>query len=384
MKKLTYIVVSVVFFITTYFQAGYPVFASAQSQITRSQVEQRALAMINLKWTFTKAKNTNIDSKYAPFVTLPIQLSGIITGQMTGIPYDWGGMDGLDFNSYNEPWNNFLDAVSTGAFTGNTNSNGGEYIPHTTGIDCSGFVQAAYNIKDNKQSSSSLLNTYFKKIDLSKITHMDILNYPGVHVVIFDRWGLLNGIEGAFTYESTANQIHGGIQGTKKYFISKTTINKGYIPAKYINIIDDAPAPSAAPHPVDAQVFAKISDAVSMVNLHSSPTNSSSILCTVKAGNIIYINDYSLGWYKVSYNGETGWIWGDFIASIQKGKYVTVKNVAQLSIRKSPSSKAQVLGVLQQMQYARVLDYSSDGKWIKISINNLQGFAYASYLSYIY
>lgn len=49
-------------------------------------------------------------------VTLPIQLRGVTTGQMTGIPYNWGGLDSLDFNSYNEPWNNFLDAVDQGAF----------------------------------------------------------------------------------------------------------------------------------------------------------------------------------------------------------------------------------------------------------------------------
>jgi uncharacterized protein YraI len=238
MKKLTYIIVSVVFFITTFCLACHPAFAAAQSHITRSQVEQRALAMINLKWTFSKAKNTSIDSKSASFVTLPIQFKGITTGQMAGIPYNWGGMDSLDYSSDNGPWNNFLDAVRKGAFTGNTNSKKGGYIPHTAGIDCSGFVQAAYNIKHSKLSSSSLLNGFFKRIDLNKIKHMDILDYPGLHVVIFDRWGKYNGVEGAYTYESTANQIHGGIQGTKRYFISKATISKGYIPARYINIID--------------------------------------------------------------------------------------------------------------------------------------------------
>lgn len=314
MRKLMYIIVSVVFFITTLYQACCPVFAAVQSQITRNQVEQRVLSMINLKWAYSKARNSNIDWKSAPFVTLPDQFKGITTAQVTGIPYDWGGMDGLDYNSYNEPWTNFLDAVQKGAVTGNTNSKRSEHAPNTAGIDCSGFVQAAYNIRVNKLSSSALLSTYFKKIDLSKIKHMDILDYPGLHVVIFDRWGSLNGIEGAYTYESTANQIHGGIQGTKKYFISKTTINKGYIPARYINVIDDAPLPS----------------------------------------------------------------------SVQKNKYATVKNVTQLNIRKSPSTKAPILGVLKQTQYARVLGYSSDGKWIKISINNLQGFAYAQFLSYKY
>lgn len=98
--------------------------AAAQTTITRSQVEQRAISMVDLTWTYSADKNSNIDPKYISSVTLPKQLQGVTTAQFTGIPYDWGGIDGVDTYSYNAPWTSFLDAVNKGAFTGNVNSSG--------------------------------------------------------------------------------------------------------------------------------------------------------------------------------------------------------------------------------------------------------------------
>ena len=240
MKKIISITVCTMLLVTTFIFNPKQVFAVVQIPITRGQVEQRALDMINLNWTFTNTKNAVIDPIYASDVTLPKQLSSAGIIQSTGIPYDWGGFDSQDSNSFNEPWKNFLDAVNQGAYTGNVNAHAGlGHIMGTAGLDCSGFVQAAFNIKDYKQSTSTLLNNYFIPISLSDLKHMDILDYPGNHVVIFDCWGSQNGIDGAFTYEATTDQTWGGIQGTKKYFLTKSQIDSGYVPARYINIIED-------------------------------------------------------------------------------------------------------------------------------------------------
>ncbi len=390
MKKTMYIV-SMLFITIVFFQTSHSVFATNQTPITRSQAEQRALSIVNLPWTFSKTNNTNIDSEYLSIVTLPKQLSNSTTSQMTGIPYCWGGLDSIDSSSEDEPWNNFLDAVKQGAYTGNIDANGViGYVPGTAGLDCSGFVQAVFDIKDYKLSTSTLLDSYFKKIDLSQIEHMDILDYPGTHVVIFDQWGSSNGVQGAFTYESTTNQDYGGIQGTKRYFISMADINSGYIPARYINIVDDTtptPAPTPTPtnpYPVNVGTFAKISDNTSWVNFRSAPSDNSNILFAIPSESIIYVNSYSSGWYNVIYQGKEGWIWGAFIAALQKGEYVTIKNAYTLNIRNNPSYTAKILGCLSQNQYARVIGYSQDGSWMQISINNIQGWASINYLSYIY
>ncbi|MCX7884532.1 MAG: SH3 domain-containing protein [Caloramator sp.] len=396
---------SVALFIITFtlipFKTSYSV---AQNPISRSEAEKRALQIINLKWTYSKDKNGYISPDKASYVTSPSQFKDVSSAEFTGIPYNWGGFDGIDTASYGAPWTNFIDAINKGAFAGNVNSSSGMgYIPQTAGLDCSGFVQAVFNIKDWKLSTSTLFNNYFTKIDIKDIKHMDILNKPGDHVVIFDRWGNLNGVDGAFTFESTTDTFYGGIQGAKRYFLSMKEISNGYIAGRYNYILEDtvqtvdssastitqntpsAPAQSESlPKPVSTGIFAKISDSITSANLRSMPSTSSPIITTLPKGTIIYIISYSSGWYNISANGKNGWVWGALVSPIPTGKYVTVKGTTQLNIRQNPSTSSPILGVLKTGQYAEVIGYSSDGMWLKISINGITGWSYKSYLSYIY
>lgn len=378
--------------------------AAAQTPITRSQVEARALGMINYTWEYSSARNGVIDAKYASSVTKPTQLADVSDAQVTGIPYNWGGLDSQYSISTNAPWTSFADAVSKGAFTGNVNASAGYgYVPGTAGLDCSGFVQAAFNIKDWKLSTSTLFNNYFQKIALSDLKHMDILDKPGSHVVIFDKWGTWNGIEGAYTYEATPDQSRGGIQGTKRYFISMKDINNGYIPGRYINIEEDEATTATAtatttpatgttatattttyPHPVNEGAFAQIANVVTNANFRANPSTSAALLGTIPKGTVLYMITYSNGWYQVNYNGNVGWIWGNVLAPIPSGKYVAFTGSNYLNIRVNPSSTATVVGTLQKNQYAEVIGYSADGLWFKISINGITGWANKAYLSYIY
>lgn len=359
--------------------------AAVQTPITRSQVEQRAISLVDLKWTYSADKNSNIDPQYASSITLPKQFQGVTAAQFTGIPYDWGGIDGIDTYSYKAPWISFLDAVNRGAFTGNVNSKSGlGYVAGTAGMDCSGFVQAAFNITDYKQSTTTLLNNYFTKIDINSLKHMDILDKPGDHVVIFDKWGTLNGINGAFTYEATPDQTYGGIQGTKRYFISMNTINSGYIPARYNYLADDTTTQSTTSTPkFTVGGYAQVSNVTSYANLRVNPGTSYAILTTVPKGTILKLNNYSNGWYQATYSGKTGWISEIVLGAVPINQYVTVSGVYQLNIRITPSSTAQIVGTLVQGQYAQKLDQTSDGGWYKISINGIQGWSYSKYITYI-
>jgi uncharacterized protein YraI len=375
--------------------------AATVTTITRSQVEQRAENMINLAWTYNASKNGVPNSTDKAYVTQVKQLQGVTTEQMTGIPYDWGGLDGVDLHSYNEPWTGFLDAVNKGAYTGNTDADGGiGYVPGTAGLDCSGFVQAAYDIQGYKQSTSTLLNKYFVPINLSDIKHMDILDKPGDHVAIFNKWGTLNGVKGAFTYECTPDQTYGGIQGAKSYFISMNTINTGYIPARYINVVDD-PVNQTVPVSITSTTstssnavatiipqfkiggYAQVTNVINYGNLRSASNISAKILTTVPKGTILNLMDFSNGWYKVSYNGQTGWMAGTLFDKVPINQYVIINNAYQLNIRADASSTAQILGVLMQGQYAQKLGQTADGSWYKISINGVQGWSSAKYLRFI-
>lgn len=363
--------------------------ADTTAAITRSQVEQRAVAMMDLKWTYSAANNSVLNNQYSAYVTLPKQLQNVTTAQMIGIPYNWGGIDGIDSASYNASWTSFLDAVNRGAYTGNVNTEAGYgLIPGTAGVDCSGFVQAAYNIKDYKQSTTTLLNKYFTRIDIKDVKHMDILDRPGDHVLIFDKWGTFNGISGAFTYEATPDQTFGGIQGAKRYFITMTDINNGYIPARYVNVVDDAVIPPAASDQTVQQQYGtgsyvQVANVSYYANLRLSSTTDSSIVTTVPKSTILKVEGFNNGWYQVNYSGKMGWIRGDLLSAVPSGKYVSVKDVYQLNIRMSPSLSAQILGTLTQGQYAEKIDQTADGKWYKIDINGLQGWSSSAYLTFL-
>lgn len=390
MKKISSLIIGILFGITTVVAPIKSVSANTvQNPITRSEAEERALKIINLTWTYDKNKNGNLNPKYTSYVTAPSQFDNVTTAQFTGIPYNWGGQDSLDSKSINAPWTNFLDGVNKGAYTGNVNTEAGMgYISGTAGIDCSGFVQAVFNIQDYKISTSTMFDKYFKRINLNELKHMDILNRAGDHVLIFDKWGTLNGISGAYTYESTWDQVFGGIQGTKKYFVTMDDINNGYIPGRYINVVDDSNSSNSSQqssqNPVKAGQFAQVTKVTYSAYFKAAPSDDAALLGTVPKGTILYLIDQANGWYLVNYNGKTGWVWGELFTSIPSGKYVTVNNVYQLNIRSNPSSTASILGVLGKNQYAEVLDYSKDGNWVKIKINGIEGFSSRKYLNYIY
>lgn len=356
---------------------------SVQTPISRQEAEKRALEMIDLQWTFNSSRNSSISSSYSWRVTHPVQLQNVNYAQMKGIPYNWGGLDGLDSSSFRQPWNSFLEAVNNGAFTGNVNTQGGYgHVPGTAGLDCSGFVQATFNIEDHKQSTSTLLNYYFEQIPMSKLKKMDILVSPGHHAMIFDRWGIQDGVEGMYTYEATTDTFRGGIQGTKRYFRSMNEVNRGYIPARYVFLEDNAN--DTNPKYLPAGIFAKITNVNYGVYLRESNSLNSNILDVILKDTILYLIDYSQGWYRVSQNGKVGWIRAQFVGELEPGRYVTVKDVYRLNIRSGPTTSFSIVGTIGVGEYAKVIDYSSNGRWFKIKHGNLEGWSSARYLSYIY
>ncbi|GLC32045.1 SH3 domain-containing protein [Clostridium omnivorum] len=389
MKKTKYILLALGFTFTFSFSLfSYKnVYAATQTQISRSSAESRAINMMDLKWTYNRSKNGVPNVNYSSFITQPNQLQNIDSGVITGIPYNWGGQDGLDSHSYSANWSNFLDAVDKGAYIGNVNTEAGYgLIPGTAGIDCSGFVQAVFNINDSKISTSTMFNAYFTKISTSDLKHMDILDRPGDHVVIFDKWGTLNGINGAFTYESTPDQVFGGIQGTKRYFITMDDINNGYVAGRYVNIIEDSATPTQSPNSttLNSGSYAKVSNVNYYANFRANPTTSSALIGTVPKNTVVYLISSNSGWFQINYNGQIGWIWGNTLSSIPASKYVALNNAYMLNVRTTPDAASTILGTLNQNQYAEVLDSSSNAEWYKISINGIQGWAYKSYLKYIY
>ena len=57
----------------------------------------------------------------------------------------------------------------------------------TAGLDCSGFVSAALGFK-SKHSTTGLLALGSKVSDIRELEKMDLLVYPGNHIIFFCDW----------------------------------------------------------------------------------------------------------------------------------------------------------------------------------------------------
>ena len=158
-------------------------------ELSRNDVFERAKAMADYKWTLKKTHTRTAKSE--PGVVLPRNIAAIQSGQegsswsveMTGIPYCWGGFYALDVGFKNK---NFAETVENGFVAGNINPEG-YYKYMTTGLDCSGFVSAAFGFT-TKQSTRGLSDLGSKVSDVRKMDRMDILVQPGEHIIFFCEW----------------------------------------------------------------------------------------------------------------------------------------------------------------------------------------------------
>jgi cell wall-associated NlpC family hydrolase len=151
---------------------------------TRSDVYYRAEDMINLSWTYNK----NNTYKPQSYVEAPDHLSGITSfpSSQVGIPYCWGGFDGIDTSSAPSSWSNFKDAMNKGKYAGNIYTGTSGWVSGTAGLDCSGFASAAYAFSQ-KYNTTGLYNMA-NKISYDAVKYMDIFVKPGSHVLFFYSW----------------------------------------------------------------------------------------------------------------------------------------------------------------------------------------------------
>lgn len=184
---------------------------TALPSYSRSQLETRALNIINYSWTCT---SNNV--KTMSGVTVPTYLQAMsMPYTSSGIPYCWGGFNGLDTSL------TFGSAISSGYNAGNIQCSGG-YKSGTAGLDCSGFVSTVYGYSTKQSTTSLASSSDFRTITTSQLQYMDILVEAGDHVVMFktDHFGL-----NVDTYEATTS----GVEICKLYNRSWSSLS-GYVP----------------------------------------------------------------------------------------------------------------------------------------------------------
>lgn len=109
----------------------------------------RGVDMVNYEWSFNP--NTMI-TPWTSFTAPPDHLrDGSQVRTEVGIPYKWGGKTGLDTKDFGESpsmKSNYIDEINNGDTAGDIKSgNTYEYVVwNTAGIDCSGFIIAAFKL----------------------------------------------------------------------------------------------------------------------------------------------------------------------------------------------------------------------------------------------
>lgn len=132
----------------------------------------------------------------------------------------------------------------------------------------------------------------------------------------------------------------------------------------------------------------------SSVNFRSAPNTSSTSYGELKNGTKVNVVGVSSGWYKVTYNGKTGYIHPDYItlASSSAGTAIapsntvtsttgtagTVKCSSSVNLRSEANTSSSILAELKNGTAVTVL--STSNGWSKVSYAGTTGYISADYL----
>ncbi|MDW8802567.1 cell wall-binding repeat-containing protein [Clostridium sp. A1-XYC3] len=206
----------------------------AASAISRQEAQDRAYKMAYTQWHYNK----DLNGKTYGYIQLPEHLRDKTDSTETGIPYNYGGSDGIDTTS-NRLWSNFSEALTKGATAGNVRFEGG-YKGETAGIDSASFIQSSLKIAGGKLTSYTLKD-YLDPISFDDLRNMDVLLNRGDSAAFFQGWVYddYGNVIGAATLEATIDNTDGTGQKVKEFYRSKDYLMNNYKAYRYKYINSD-------------------------------------------------------------------------------------------------------------------------------------------------
>ncbi|MEZ7892157.1 MAG: SH3 domain-containing protein [Candidatus Wallbacteria bacterium] len=123
------------------------------------------------------------------------------------------------------------------------------------------------------------------------------------------------------------------------------------------------------------------------LNVRSGPGTNYDVIGKLYNGNNVDILEESGGWYKINYNGQTGWICGKYVstgaaaASVSPSKLgsVSVSGSSYLNVRSGPGTDNSVIGKLYSGDSVTILEES--GGWYKINYNGQEAWVCGKYVA---
>lgn len=121
------------------------------------------------------------------------------------------------------------------------------------------------------------------------------------------------------------------------------------------------------------------------LNVRSLPNTSGSVITTLTNGTKVQIigQDTQTKWYKISYNGKTGYVSNSYISIVgdwNSSTTTTMYTTTNLNLRSGSSTSHSILTTIPSG--ASVTCYSKDSNgWMKVSYNGITGYVNASYLT---
>ena len=133
---------------------------------------------------------------------------------------------------------------------------------------------------------------------------------------------------------------------------------------------------------VEAQAAEGGTVTASALNMRSEPSTGSSVLATVPRGTVVLVTETLDGWYKVSYQGKTGYMSKDYVSVSAEaaGSFGTgaVKGT-YVNVRSGPGLTYGVIGTVNTGDSFAVTGVSGD--WYKVDYKGAAGYINSSYLS---
>ena len=125
-----------------------------------------------------------------------------------------------------------------------------------------------------------------------------------------------------------------------------------------------------------------------VLNVRSGAGTGHNVISKVKSGQVLQVIGQENGWFKVSVNGQTGYVSGDFVTtggnnrnyySVQQGTGTYTVNVSSLNVRTGPSASHTVLGSVNKGKTVQVVGEVQD--WFKINFNGGTGYVSKDYVT---